>query len=99
MRPSRPPLQFNVAREPSLEAGATHEDLLNDYRQREGDVADASGELRRNLEQRQGMRERGSGVRIDSVHSSSASSSASSISYSPKIGLLTLTGYVYTTTN
>ena len=69
------------------------------------DVAEASKELRRNLEQHQGMRERGVGVSrfLDSVPSaiasSSASSSASSIGFHPEDWLVNFEGYGYTTPN
>ena len=81
MPPSRPPQQLNIASEPNLEAGTAHEDIINGYRQREWDVADASDELRRNLEQLEGMRKRGAGIHrfIDSVPLSSASLSSTSI--------------------
>ena len=67
--PSRPPQQFNMASEPSLEAGTAYEDIIHEYRQRQIDVVEASEELRRNLEQHQGMRERGAEVSrfLDSV--------------------------------
>ena len=75
--PSRPPQQFNIVSESSLEAGTTYEDIIHEYRQHQIDVAEASNQLRRNLEQHQGMRERGAGVSrfLDSVPSSSAPSS------------------------
>ena len=62
------------------------------------DVAEATKELRRNLEQHQGMRERGAGVNrfFDSVPSSnaasSAPSSASSISLHPEDWLVDFEG-------
>ena len=96
--PSRPPQQFNIASEPDLEGPTAYEDIINGYRQREQDVADASKELRRNLEQHQGMRERGAGVSrfYDSVPSSnaasSAPSSASSISLHPEDWLVDFEG-------
>ena len=52
-----PPQQFSTASEPDLEApGTAYEDIINGYRQREQAVADASNEVRRNLEQPEGMR-------------------------------------------
>ena len=45
------------SRPPSLEAGAAYEDIINEYRTSERNVAEASDELKGNLEQHQGMRE------------------------------------------
>jgi hypothetical protein len=96
--PSRPPQQFDIVSEPSLEAGTTYEDIIHEYRQHQIDVAEAFNQFRRNLEQHQGMRERGAGVSrfLDSVPSSNASSSASSsnptISFHPEDGLVDFEG-------
>ena len=64
--PTRPPQQFDISNEPSLDASTEYEDIASEYRPRERarerDVAGASDELSKNQEQHQGVRERGAGV-------------------------------------